>query len=389
MRILLLNHNVAWSGGTFFRAYHFGRELARRGHEVDLLSISRHRRWTFDREPQDRLTIYGSPDLFWGRGRTGWDPWDVFRRTLRVRRKRYDLVHAFDSRPAVIVPALAVQSRRTPLILDWADWWGRGGTIEERPTSGALRNFARPIETFFEERFRTRADGTTVISSALADRVASLGVPPERILRIPQGSDVAEVVPRDRDASRARLNLPLDVPIVGYLGVLLSGDAELLVRSWRRVQERHPDARLIMIGNPKTDLDGPSVTKTGFVARDELVSYLAACDVLLLPMKNTIASRGRWPSKLNDYMAAGRPVAATAVGDSSVLFGEDGIGVATPDDPESFATGVTSLLNDAERRRRMGERARSVAERDFAWPALTQRLEAYYQSVIDRVGGAE
>jgi glycosyltransferase involved in cell wall biosynthesis len=143
-----------------------------------------------------------------------------------------------------------------------------------------------------------------------------------------------------------------------------------------------------MIGNPKSVLDGPAVTMTGFVPRDEMVSYLAACDVLLLPMKNTIASRGRWPSKLNDYMAAGRPVAATAVGDSSVLFGDDGIGVATADNPDAFAAGVSSLLNDAELRRRMGERARSVAENQFAWPALTQRLEAYYQTVIDRVGGA-
>jgi glycosyltransferase involved in cell wall biosynthesis len=354
---------------------------------VDLFSISRRRRWTFDKEHDDRLTIYGSPDLFWGRGRTGWDPWDVFRRTLRVRRQRYDLVHAFDSRPAVIIPALAAQSRRTPLVLDWADWWGRGGTIEERPASGAVRKIARPIETFFEERFRTRADGTTVISSALADRVASLGVPAERILRIPQGSDVVAVVPRDRDASRMRLNLPLDVPIVGYLGVLLNSDAALLAGAWRGINGRHPDARLVMIGNPKTVLDGPEVTMTGFVPRDEMVSYLAACDVLLLPMKNTIASRGRWPSKLNDYMAAGRPVAATAVGDSTVLFGEEGIGVATADDPGAFAAGVSSLLNNAEQRKRMGERARSIAENQFAWPALTQRLEAYYQMVIDRVGG--
>lgn len=390
VRILLLNHNVAWSGGTFFRAYHFGRELARRGHEVDLISISRCRRWRFDQEHHDRLTIYGSPDLFWGRGRTGWDPWDVFRRTLRVRRQRYDLVHAFDSRPAVIVPALAAQSRGTPLVLDWADWWGRGGTIEERPTSSALRKIARPIETFFEERFRTRADGTTVISSALAERAASLGVPAERILRIPQGSDVAAVTPRDRVASRARLNLPSDVPIAGYLGVLLSSDAALLAGSWCRIRELHPDAHLVMIGDPKKAIldEDHSVIKTGFVPHDQMVSYLAACDVLLLPMKNTIASRGRWPSKLNDYMAAGRPIAATEVGDSSVLFRENGIGVATADDSDSFAAGVSSLLKDPEGRRQMGERARMIAEREFAWPALTQRLEAYYQMIIGHTGGA-
>src|SRR5216683_4454900 len=123
MRILLLNHNVAWSGGTFFRAFHFGRELARRGHQIDLICISPHRRFSFDCEKRDGIKIHGSPDLFWGRGRSGWDPWDCLRRSARVLKGEWDLVHAFDSRPAVILPALVVQRRSVPLVLDWADWW--------------------------------------------------------------------------------------------------------------------------------------------------------------------------------------------------------------------------------------------------------------------------
>ena len=384
MKILLLNHNVAWSGGAFFRAYHFGRELARRGHEVDLISISRDRRFTFDLEVRDGLRVHGSPDLFWGRGRTGWDPWDVLWRIVRVRRSRPDLVHAFDSRPAVILPALAAKSRGVPLVLDWADWWGRGGTIEERPTGTAIQILARPLETFFEEHFRGRADGTTVISTALAQRAASLGIPADRILKISQGSDVDGVVPRDRDASRSRLGLPRDVPIVAYLGVLLSSDAGLLVDSFRILREQRPDAQMLIIGDPKKAIpDDPSIIKTGFVQLDDMVSYLAAADVLLLPLKDTVANRGRWPSKVNDYMAAGRPIVATAVGDCVGLFAEQAIGVATTDDAESFAAGIRSLLDDSSRRAEMGARARDVAERVFAWPILTERLESYYRTVIE------
>jgi glycosyltransferase involved in cell wall biosynthesis len=113
------------------------------------------------------------------------------------------------------------------------------------------------------------------------------------------------------------------------------------------------------------------------------VSYLAAADVLLLPLKDTVANRGRWPSKVNDYMAAGRPIVATAVGDCVGLFAEQAIGVATTDDAESFAAGIRSLLDDSSRRAEMGARARDVAERVFAWPILTERLESYYRTVIE------
>lgn len=383
LKILLLNHNVVWSGGTFFRAYNFGRELARRGHEVDLVSISPHRRYYFDREFRDGMTIWGSPDLLWGRGRTGWDVWDCMRRLQFIRRHEWDIVHAFDSRLVVIGPALFARARGTPLVLDWADWWGRGGTIEERPPSGALRALVRPFETFFEERFRLLADATTVICSALQQRAMSHGISSDRILRLPQGSDVDNVTPGDRLESRQHLNLPSDAPLIGYLGVLNQSDAKLLFQTFDEVHRRRPDVRMLMIGNPQVKLPvNDAILATGFVSREQMADYLAACDLLLLPLKDTIASRGRWPSKINEYFAAGRAIVATNVGDSGELFTRYPIGKATADTPEAMADAVLELLQDDVALAAMGKCARELAERVFAWPILTDGLEAYYRQVI-------
>src|SRR5574341_1333987 len=98
MRLLLLNHNVAWSGGTFFRAYHFGREMVRRGHHVTLLPVSPRRRFGLHQEIRDGVRVVETPDWLWGRGRTGWDPWDTLQRIRFVGGRRWDVVHAFDSR---------------------------------------------------------------------------------------------------------------------------------------------------------------------------------------------------------------------------------------------------------------------------------------------------
>jgi hypothetical protein len=84
MRILMINHNVAWSGGTFFRAYHFARQMVSRGHQVTLLSISPKSRFAMRRSAHDGVDLVETPDWLWGRGRTGWDLWDALRRTQYV-----------------------------------------------------------------------------------------------------------------------------------------------------------------------------------------------------------------------------------------------------------------------------------------------------------------
>ena len=147
MRLLMLNHNVAWSSGTFFRVWHFARQMAQRGHDVTVLSIAPRARWKFHEEIRDCVRMVETPDWLPGRGRTGWDVWDTWQRRIFVRQEQWDVVHAFDSRPAVILPALAAQSRGAVLVLDWADWWGRGGTIEERTTGPLVKYAIGPLET--------------------------------------------------------------------------------------------------------------------------------------------------------------------------------------------------------------------------------------------------
>jgi len=386
MRILMLNHNVAWSGGTFFRAFHFARQMAKRGHDVTLLTISPKRRFGFRQEIRDGVRVVETPDLLWGRGRSGWDLWDTLRRTLYVRERTWDLVHAFDSRPAVILPALALQRQGVPLVLDWADWWGRGGTIEERTTGFAVRLLIGPIETYFEEAFRTVAQGTTVISSALLRRAIALGVRPETIAQIPQGSDVENIRPLPRDACRRALRLPEGSPIVGYLGILNKSDAQLLFSTYECLRSIRPDCRLLMIGRHNVVVaDIPGIVETGYVTQERLLEYLGVCDLMLLPLKNTVASRGRWPSKINDYLAAGRAVVATVVGDAAELFEQHAIGQATLDTPEALARAADALLSDVEGLRALERNARRVAENELAWPILSEKLEMHYLSVLNRM----
>jgi glycosyltransferase involved in cell wall biosynthesis len=388
LRILMITLNSMWRG-TFYRALHFARHLVQQGHTVTLLALSHQERWRFHTRDMDGVTLVETPDLLCGKLRSGWDLWDALARISWLRGHNFDLVHAIEARPIVIIPSLYMQRwRRVPLVLDWCDWFGAGGSVEERP-NWLLRTVLRPVETFFEETFRTWADGTIVINTVLRQRAIDLGVPSETILLLPNGCDFQRLLVLDRDEARRALGLPLDRPLIGYIGAIFQRDAQLMACAFDLIKSALPRSMLAVIGYCNVDVaalvaDPEAVIRTGFVSYEDMNRYLAACDLCWLPLRDTGANRGRWPGKLNDYMAAGRPVVATAVGDVATLLREHEIGLLAKDVPKDLAHQALKLLTDPERCAYLGRNARCVAEEVFDWALLSERLESFYDNVLGK-----
>lgn len=375
--------------GTYWRALHLARGLSRRGHEVTVLSTSPSQRLRFEtrRDPRSNVTLVEAPDLLWGPLRSGWDAWNVARRICWGHGRQYDLVHAFESRPVSIIPALYWQQRRgAKLILDWCDWFGRGGSVEERPNP-AVRALLRPVETFFEDHFRRQGDGATVINDFLEERAVALGVDPRAIMHLPNGCNVEELIPMPRAEARRALGWREDARIVGYIGAIFRRDAQLMAQAFDQVYRAEPKARLLSIGYLNVQLEKMvevpgSVWRTGGVRYDQIGLYLSACDVCWLPLCNSGANRGRYPLKLNDYMAAGRPVVATQVGEVSRTMERGGFGLLADDRPEDLARQVLWLFRHAEEAAEMGTRGRQMAEAELRWDDIAGDLATYYEWVL-------
>ena len=208
MRVLLIVFNQVGKG-TYWRAFHLGRFLAQRGHEVTLLATSPQARFRLNKRDVEAISLVETPDLLSGSLRSGWDLWNAVRRIAWLRKQSFDLIHAFETRPVVLLPALVARRRDARLIFDWCDWFGRGGSVEERANPW-VRTVLRPVESFFEERFRTQADGTTVINSFLRQKAIDHGVPEARILVLPNGAELEGIRPGDRNAARQRLGMSPD-----------------------------------------------------------------------------------------------------------------------------------------------------------------------------------
>lgn len=380
MRFLYLNHNVAGSG-TYQRVFNLARQLVRRGHEVTVVTTSRSRRARGREHHADGVQVVEAPDLLVAGARNGWDPWNTTWRLRRLRRERFDLVHAFDCRPVVIAPALAMQRRAgVPLFIDWADWWGRGGTIEER-SGWLVRNAFGPVETWFEEAFRTRAVANTAISGPLRERCVALGIAAQRVLELPNGC----VPPFSQEGGRAGARQRTGTgtrPVVVHLGVMHRADAALLFAAFRVVLASVPDAQLVLVGSYGGPVPGDvarHVHRTGFVPEAEMRDWLAAADAAVIPMRDTVAHRARWPGKVNEYLSAGLPVVQPAVGAAAGWIATAGAGRTCEPGAGSLGGALVGVLQSSEEeRRRMSDAARRLAAGPLSWERVAGRLAEFY-----------
>jgi glycosyltransferase involved in cell wall biosynthesis len=334
------------------------------------------------------ISLVETPDLLSGSLRSGWDLWNAVRRIAWLHKQSFDLIHAFETRPVVLLPALFARRRGARLVFDWCDWFGRGGSVEER-ANPLVRTVLRPVESFFEEQFRTQADGTTVINSFLRQKAIDRGVHENRILVLPNGAELDGIRPGDRNAARQRLGLPPDCLVVAYTGALFLRDARLMAAAFDQIHAAEPRARLLLIGYCNQAIETmvrarDAVWRTGPISQAALADYLMASDIGWLPLRDTGANRGRFPMKLTDFMAAGLPIAATDVGDIGRLLRDEPIGLLAPDEPGPLAHAVIALFGDAAQRLAFGRRARQVAEARFSWPQIATRVEHFYIEVIKR-----
>jgi len=380
MRLLFLNHNYRFSG-TYYRAMPMAEHLAQRGHLVTLLTVSPQRRWRASWSMVNGVRLGEMPN--WGQDNSGggYGPLDNAWRCLHSLTHHFDVVHMFDHKPNATFAGFAARLWGARLVADWADWWG-GEAGEGGLNDGVQRRIPAVgrFESWWETRSKRRADGVITISRVLEQRALALGCSPGRVLYLPTGAAVDRIQPLPVVEARRQLGLPIDRHVVGFIGVG-QGDMELVVGALRQL----PGVGLMVIGPRSTRLlelarasgVADRLRQTGFVPDEQVGLHLACADVMVLPLTDRAANRGRLPNKLLDYLAAGRPTVASPVGDIKTIMEEHAVGLLAGEN--DFAQAIASLLSSPETRAELGHNARRVAEEVFNWDRLIDRLESFYR----------
>ncbi|MEK7469342.1 MAG: glycosyltransferase [Planctomycetota bacterium] len=197
------------------------------------------------------------------------------------------------------------------------------------------------------------------------ERVA--GIDPRKLVVVRNGVELPSLEGVDRSRPEALF--------VGRLEP--QKDVRSLLAAWPLVRKRVPEARLRIVGKgpQEAELRGLGVEGVewcGFQA--DVAPFWRSARVLVLPSK--------WeglPNVVLEAMAWGLPVVATAVGGSVELVREKVTGyVVAAGDPLSLADRLSSILEDREMAKSMGEKGREVAGREYTVSGMVRANEELY-----------
>lgn len=188
------------------------------------------------------------------------------------------------------------------------------------------------------QRVREHQRRVVAVSGEIIERIAPTGP----ALVVPNGIDPDEWLAPGRPPGW--LAQPAG-PRLLYVGSL---DRRVDVDLVRAAARAVPDGSLTLVG-PMLDeahlaplRSEPNVTFHGSVGRAEVVALIAAADACLIPHARTPLTEGMSPLKLYEYLAAGRPVAATAL-PPIARVGHPRVALASGD-PRAFADAVRRAL---------------------------------------------
>ena len=296
----------------------------------------------------------------------------------RLRRERYQAIHALEE--AAFPAVLAARKRRVPVVYDMQS--SLPEQLQEHRVfcapvmQGALRGC---------ERWLVRNSDLVLCSVGLQTHVLRHD-PAARVCEWIYPVRETPLSSADVRAVREELEIDSSCRVVMYSGNFASYQGlPNLLAAVPDIVSRAPNTRFVLVGADETvhglpphaeELRQQGVLRVvGRQPRERIPAYLQLADVLVSPRGN-----GRnLPLKVFDYMAAGKPIVATDSPTHRRVL-DCGRAHLVGTSPRDLADGITLVLGDPDRCRRLGIAARSYYDKHLAWMHFLRFVASLYGS---------
>ncbi len=366
-------------GGAQENTFHTVRLANRERYEVDLVSGP-----TYGSEgtiepliAQAGVEIIREPSLT--RNISPLEDWRALKAlTLLFKERRYDIVHTHTSK-AGYIGRLAARRAGVPILV-------------HTPHGHIFHGYFRlPVTRLFVmlERHAARfTDRIIALTPRGVEEHLEQGIGRrEQYVPIFSGIDLSpyDTALARREEMRRELGLRPTEILVGGVGRLepVKGFA-YLIQAARVVLGAAQDVRFILAGDGslRPELTGrarPLGDRFRMLGlRNDVPDLMAAMDLFVLPSVNEGMGR-----VLLEAGAAGCPAVATAVGGVPDIVNQDETGVLVePGSAKALADAILALVNDPEKRTRLGQAARKTVVPAYGLERMVARLEALYEELI-------
>ena len=235
------------------------------------------------------------------------------------------------------------------------------------------------------------ADCVQVVSSEVEGLMRDLGVPPSRVVRLPNAVDTTVFRPaslEEKSTARKRIGVPAKKTIMLWVGRLVPiKGLDLLLRAWALLSEQErAGALLVVVGEgPERDKLLEMITRLGLpdsvclVGSQQTVrDYYWAADLFVLPSRTEGLS-----GALIEAMACGLPVIASNIGGATDMVEEDKNGVLfVSEDYHQLAQKLAAMMAMPDRWAEMGRQARQTVTEYADLDVVVKRLDDLYRQLI-------
>jgi len=180
----------------------------------------------------------------------------------------------------------------------------------------------------------------------------------------------------------------------GYMGGDKDGISDLL-KAFSIVNQKFKDVKLVLVGTAeKAELEAfklftrqqnisDAVIFAGSLDRNEIPGFLKSAEVLVLARPDNLQASGGFPTKLGEYLASGKPVIVSKVGEiPNYLNHEKDSLLCEPNNIQDIANNIIRVLEDPSHFIPMGASGQRLAIEKFDYLQKSYDLEIFLTNTI-------
>lgn len=277
------------------------------------------------------------------------------------------------------IPMLLGRILSVPVILEINDSPHQAYTLINNP-------FKRAVVRLIDRISFHLSNHILPVTQQIAENIHILeSVPYDKLTVLPSGTNIDLFHPMEKHQCCQKLGFNESLTYIGFIGTFFRHQGiDTLIDAAPFIVKKYPQVRFLILGDgpmraawSKKLVDNSLISYfifPGNVPYEEVPSYCGVMDVCVAPFLKEAVERS--PVKIFDYLACGKPVVATDVGETSGFFADSGaVLIVPPEDPTVLAQGLNRLLENETLRAEMGKTGRTFIANRYSRTQIAEIVE--------------
>lgn len=235
-----------------------------------------------------------------------------------------------------------------------------------------------------------QADRIIAVSTLLKNyMVNNWGIKASKIYILPNAADIESFENVSSDKVRAKYNLKNRI-IIGFVGSLHKWyGIENLLKAFAIAQKSNNNLILMIIGDGQYRKQLENLTEklkisdqtifTGNIPHSEIPEYINAFDIAIAPYRDLPTGFYNSPIKLFEYMAAGKAIIASKIGQiDEIVEHKKTAWLVPPGNIKALSEAIIYLTKNPKIRNKLARNSRDLAVRNYSWRKYISKLESIY-----------